>query len=79
MPMVGSAAEYERLALAALRKAGEDGVDPTYQNARAHIYATLAMASASEATVRANKKAATSAKAEDRSAAKALPAGSGGT
>jgi hypothetical protein len=70
--MVGSAAEYERLALAALRKAGSDGSDPTYHNARAHIYATLAIASASEATARRARKAA---KASSGAPAKALPAG----
>jgi hypothetical protein len=76
MPMVGSAAEYERLALAALRKAGSDGSDPTYHNARAHIYATLAIASASEATARRARKAA---KASTGAPAKALPAGTSGT
>ncbi|OWY62542.1 hypothetical protein B7486_57865 [cyanobacterium TDX16] len=74
MPMVGSAAEYERLALAALRKAGTDGSDPTYHNARAHIYATLAIASASEASARRARKAAKSSSGDD---AKALPAGTG--
>lgn len=72
MPMVGSAAEYERLALAALRKAGSDGSDPTYHNTRAHIYATLAVASASEATARRARKAAKTASA---GTSKALPAG----
>lgn len=75
MPMVGSAAEYERLALAALRKADADGTDPTYHNARAHIYATLAVASASEGSVREARRAARAKK--DRAAARALPAGDG--
>lgn len=48
MPMVGSAAEYERLALAALRKADAEGTDATYHNNRAHIYATLAVAAAQD-------------------------------
>jgi hypothetical protein len=79
MPMVGSAAEYERLALAALRKAEADGADPTYHNNRAHIYATLAIASASESTVRANRKTTKAGKGADaESETKALPAGSSG-
>jgi hypothetical protein len=72
--MVGSAAEYERLALAALRKASTDGNDPTYNNARAHIYASLAIAAASEASAGRARKAA---KASSGSEAKALPAGKG--
>jgi hypothetical protein len=75
--MVGSAAEYERLALAALRKAGTDGSDPTYHNARAHIYATLAIASASEASAGRAGKSAKAAKASTGNEAKALPAGKG--
>ena len=58
MPMVGSAAEYERLALAALRKAGSGDADPTFHNTRAAIYATLAMAAASETQSRMARKAA---------------------
>jgi hypothetical protein len=72
MPMVGSAAEYERLALAALRKADADGTDPTYHNTRAAIYAQLAIAAASDAAARAARKAARSSSG---GAAKALPAG----
>jgi hypothetical protein len=73
--MVGSAAEYERLALAALRKAEADGSDPTYHNARAHIYATLAIASASETAAKAARKAA---KAGGSGGTKALPASTRG-
>jgi len=58
--MVGSAAEYERLALAALRKAGSKDADPTYHNTRAAIYATLANAAANETQARFARKAARS-------------------
>ena len=44
--MEGSSAEYERLALAALKKAGEPSSDATYHNSRALIFATLAQAAA---------------------------------
>jgi hypothetical protein len=67
--MVGSAAEYERLALAALRKAGSSDADPTYHNTRAAIYATLAVASASETQSRmARKVARTEPKGKSKSA-----------
>ena len=44
--MEGSSAEYERLALAAIKKAGEPASDATYHNDRAIIFATLAQAAA---------------------------------
>jgi len=69
--MVGSAAEYERLALAALRKADAEGTDATYHNTRAGIYASLAIAAANDATARAARKAA---RASTGAPAKALPA-----
>lgn len=44
--MEGSSEEYERLALAALKKAAEPASDATYHNNRALIFATLAHAAA---------------------------------
>lgn len=74
MPMVGSAAEYERLALAALRKADADGTDATYHNTRANIYASLAIAAATDSSAQAARKAA---RAANGKLAKALPAKGG--
>lgn len=47
MPMEGSSEEYEKLALAALKKAASADSDPTYHNTRAAIFAYLAQAAAS--------------------------------
>lgn len=47
MPMEGSSEEYEKLALAALKKAASADSDPTYHNNRAAIFAYLAQAAAS--------------------------------
>jgi len=47
MPMEGSSEEYEKLALAALKKAASANSDPTYHNTRAAIFAYLAQAAAS--------------------------------
>lgn len=47
--MAGSAEEYEKMALASMRRASEDGGDPRFHHARAQIFATLAAAAASEA------------------------------
>ena len=46
--MVGSAEEYERLCLSALRKASEGQTDYSYHHERAAIFASLAMAAAAE-------------------------------
>ena len=45
--MEGTSDEYERLALAAIKKAAEPQSDSTYHNDRAIIFATLAQAAAS--------------------------------
>ncbi len=47
MPMEGSSEEYEKLTLAALKKAASPDSDATYHNNRAAIFASLAMAAAS--------------------------------
>ena len=44
--MEGTSAEYERLALAALKKGAASDSDATYHNNRAVIFANLAMAAA---------------------------------
>ena len=44
MAMAGTAAEYEKMALAALEKARSG--DPRFHNARAQVFATLAAAAA---------------------------------
>ena len=52
MPMAGSAEEYEKMALASMRRASESGGDPSYHHARAQIFSLLALASATEAAER---------------------------
>lgn len=47
MPMEGSSEEYEKLTLAALKKAASPDSDASYHNNRAAIFASLAMAAAS--------------------------------
>ena len=47
--MAGGAEEYEKMALASMRRASESGGDPKYHHARAQIFATLALAAASDA------------------------------
>ena len=47
MPMEGSSEEYEKLTLAALKKAASPDSDATYHHNRAAIFASLAMAAAS--------------------------------
>lgn len=46
--MAGGAEEYEKMALASMRRASDQGGDSTYHHARAQIFATLALAAASE-------------------------------
>ena len=46
--MAGEADEYEKMALASMRRASESGGDPRFHHARAQIFATLAMAAAAE-------------------------------
>ena len=46
--MAGSAEEYERLCLSALRKASEGQTDYGYHHERAAIFASLALAAATE-------------------------------
>jgi hypothetical protein len=46
--MAGEAEEYEKMALASMRRASESGGDPKFHHARAQIFATLALAAASE-------------------------------
>ena len=46
--MAGSAEEYEKMALASMRRASESGGDPRFHHARAQIFATLAAAAASQ-------------------------------
>ena len=46
--MAGGAEEYEKMALASMRRASDQGGDPRYHHARAQIFATLALAAASE-------------------------------
>ena len=48
--MAGSAEEYEKMALASMRRASESGGDPKFHHARAQIFATLAAAAASQGT-----------------------------
>lgn len=50
MPMAGSAEEYEKMALASMRRASESGGDPRYHHARAQIFSILALAAATEGT-----------------------------
>lgn len=47
--MAGGAEEYEKMALASMRRASESGGDPKYHHTRAQIFATLALAAATEA------------------------------
>jgi hypothetical protein len=54
----GSSEEYERLALAALKKAGEPASDATYHNNRAIIFATLAQAAAAAELAEAQNRPA---------------------
>jgi hypothetical protein len=49
VPMAGTPAEYERMALKSIEKAAEDVSDTMYHLTRATIFASLANASASEA------------------------------
>ena len=46
--MAGGAEEYEKMALASMRRASDQGGDPRYHHARAQIFATLALAAAGE-------------------------------
>jgi hypothetical protein len=46
--MAGGAEEYEKMALASMRRASESGGDPRYHHARAQIFAVLALAAATE-------------------------------
>jgi hypothetical protein len=48
--MAGTPAEYERMALKSIEKAAEDVSDTMYHLTRATIFASLANASASEAS-----------------------------
>ena len=48
MPMAGTPAEYERMALKSIEKAAEDISDTMYHLTRAQIFASLANASANE-------------------------------
>lgn len=50
MPMAGTPAEYERMALKSIEKAAEDISDTMYHLTRAKIFAALANASANEAS-----------------------------
>ena len=46
--MAGSAEEYEKMALASLRRASDSGGDSRFHHARAQVFATLAAAAASQ-------------------------------
>jgi len=48
VPMAGTPAEYERMALKSIEKAAEDISDTMYHLTRAQIFAALANASANE-------------------------------
>jgi len=48
VPMAGTPAEYERMALKSIEKAAEDISDTMYHLTRAQIFASLANASANE-------------------------------
>ena len=50
MPMAGTPAEYERMALKSIEKAAEDVSDTQYHLTRATIFANLAQAAAIEGT-----------------------------
>ncbi len=50
--MAGGAEEYEKMALASIRRASDGGGDPKYHHTRAQIFATLALAAATEAGAR---------------------------
>lgn len=47
--MAGGPEEYEKMALASMRRASDQGGDPRYHHTRAQIFAILALASATEA------------------------------
>jgi len=47
--MAGAAEEYEKMALASMRRASDQGGDPKYHHQRAHIFAILALAAATDA------------------------------
>jgi hypothetical protein len=47
--MAGGAEEYEKMALASIRRASDQGGDANYHHARAQIFALLALAAATEA------------------------------
>lgn len=47
--MAGAAEEYEKMALASMRRASDQGGDPRYHHTRAQIFAILALAAATEA------------------------------
>lgn len=50
MPMAGGAEEYEKMALASMRRASDQGGDPKYHHMRAQIFAILALAAATDAS-----------------------------
>jgi hypothetical protein len=74
VPMAGTPAEYERMALKSIEKAAEDISDTMYHLTRAKIFAALANASANEA-----KDASDAGGAEIRSAPAPAPVPSNGS
>ena len=54
MPMAGGPEEYEKMALASMRRASDQGGDPRYHHTRAQIFALLALAAATD---QANERA----------------------
>ena len=47
--MAGEADEYEKMALASMRRASESGGDPRFHHARAQLFSPLVLAASSEA------------------------------
>jgi hypothetical protein len=48
MAMAGQAEEYEKMALASMRRASDQGGDPKFHHMRAQIFAVLALAAATD-------------------------------
>ncbi|HYF46064.1 MAG TPA: hypothetical protein VD926_07625 [Acidimicrobiales bacterium] len=48
--MAGQAEEYEKMALASMRRASDQGGDPRFHHMRAQIFAILALAAATDST-----------------------------
>ncbi len=53
--MSGQAEEYEKMALASMRRASDQGGDPRFHHMRAQIFAILALAAATDSAKAASE------------------------